>query len=38
VRLGDVDRIRRLRAANLYEGRTHSAIEATKFPAFKPYR
>ena len=31
VRLRDVDRIRRLRAANLDEGRTHCAIEATKF-------
>src|SRR5262249_39611426 len=38
VRLGDFDRVRRLRAANLYEGRCHAAIEATKFPAFKPYR
>src|SRR5262249_35507105 len=38
VRLGDFGRVRRLRAANLYEGRGHSAIEATKFPAFKPYR
>jgi hypothetical protein len=38
MRLGDVDGIGRLRAANLYQGRRHVAIEATNFAAFKPYR
>src|SRR5262249_17877204 len=38
MRLGDVNSVGRLCAANLYEGRRHVAIEATNFAAFKPYR
>src|SRR5262249_9117141 len=36
--VGDILCIGRLRATNLYEGRSHCAIEATNFAPFKPYR
>src|SRR5690606_25734946 len=35
--LRDIHRVGSLGAANLYEGRTHSRIEATNLAAFKPY-